>query len=157
MSNFALACDFNRHERRAAAAFPKLTIVTVPWRTVSLDRAAMSRRDRGPRRWGPVVIVAALAISVHVGVAWYVRHQVAVRAAPVRKHEVEIQLVEPPKPPPPKIEPPRAPPPRTPVKRQQVLPRIQTAAPDTPAVDATPTDAPVAVAPDSTPLERTRV
>jgi protein TonB len=74
-----------------------------------------------------------------------------VQATPPRKHEVEIQLVEPPKPPPPKIEPPKPPPPKTPVKRQQVLPRIQTAVPDTPTVDSTPTEVPVAVAPVTEP------
>ena len=61
-----------------------------------------------------------------------------------------MQLVKPPEPLPPKIEPPKPPPPK-PLAKRQVLPQIQTAAPDTPSVESTPAEAPVAVAPVAEP------
>lgn len=149
MSNFALAYDFSSHDRWGAAApRRKLTTVSVPWKEVVLERVEVPPTQGGPSRW--LLFVAVLAISIHVGIAWYAsRHAPAAKVSP-RKHEVEVQLVQPPKPLPPKIEPPNPPPPKPQVKRQ-TLPQIQTAVPDAPAVDSTPAEAPVAVAPVSAP------
>ena len=151
MSNFALAYDLGSQQRHAAAARPKLTIVTVPWRKVSLENLATSPASWNPYRWIALSVAVAWVLAMHGGLVWYVKHHSSAQIAPPRRHEVEIRLVEPPKPPPPKIEPPKPPPPKTQVKRQQVLPQIQTAAPDTSAVDTGPVEAPVAVAPVSEP------
>jgi protein TonB len=152
MSNFALAYDFSSHDRWGAAApRRKLTTCTVPWKEVVLTRVEVPPAHGGPSsRWVLPAIVAALAISMHAGVVWYASHQAPAAKVPRRKHEVEVQLVQPPKPLPPKVEPPKPPPPKPQVKRQTV-PQIQTAVPDTPAVDSTPAEAPVAVAPVSEP------
>jgi len=151
MSNFALAYDFTSSERWAAAPRRKLTTVTVPWKDVPLAGLAVPAADGGPSRWVLIAIIAAVAISMHAGLVWYVSHPTSSKAVQVRKHEVEIQLVEPPKPPPPKVEPPKPPPPRQQVQRRQVLPQIQTAVPDTPVVESAPVEAPVAAAPAAQP------
>jgi protein TonB len=151
MSNFALAYDFTSSERWAAAPRRKLTTVTVPWKDVPLAQIAVPATDGGPSRWVLIAIIAATAISIHGGLVWYVSHHTSSRPAQVLKHEVEIQLVQPPKPPLPKVEPPKPPPPRQQVKRQQVLPQIQTAVPDTPVVESGPVETPVAVAPATEP------
>ena len=152
MSNFALAYDFNSPDRRAAPSRRKLTTVTIPWRDESLVQETVPDEQGRPSRWILIAVVAALAVSIHATIVWFASHHALDPKVAVKKHEVEIQLVEPPKPPPPKIEPPKPPPPKAQVKRQQVLPQIQTATPDTPAVDAVPTDAaPVAVAPAGEP------
>jgi periplasmic protein TonB len=106
--------------------------------------------QRGPSRWVLPAVIAVLAISMHAGVVWYASRHAPPANVPPRKHEVEVQLVQPPKPLPPKVEPPKPPPPKPQVKRQ-TLPQIQTAAPDAPAVDSTPAETPVAVAPVSEP------
>ena len=149
MSNFALAYDFSSRDRWGAAApRRKLTTVTVPWKDVVLSRVEVQPPQGGASRWLLPTFVAVLAISIHAGVVWYASHHAPAAKVPPRKHEVEVQLVEPPKPPPPKIEPPK--PPR-PAAGKQTLPQIQTAVPDAPAVDSTPVEAPVAVAPVSAP------
>ena len=151
MSNFALAYDFSSHDRWGAAApRRKLTTVTVPWKEVVLARVEVPPGQGGPWRWLLPVLVAVLAISIHAGIVWYASHRAPAANMPPRKHEVEVQLVQPAKPLPPKVEPPKPPPPKPQVKRQTV-PQIQTAVPDTPAVDSTPAEAPVAVAPASEP------
>ena len=151
MTNFALAYDFSSHDRWGAAApGRKLTTVTVPWKEVVLERVEVPPGQGGPSRWLLPALVAVLAISIHGGIAWYASHHAPAAKGPPRKHEVEVQLVQPPKPLPPKIEPPKPPPPKPQVKRQ-TLPQIQTAVPDAPAVDSTPAEAPVAVAPVSDP------
>jgi periplasmic protein TonB len=150
MSNFALAYDFTSSDRWAVAPRRKLTTVTVPWKEVPLARIAVPPADGGPARWALVAIIVAMAVAVHGGLVWYVSHHTAARAAVVRKHEVEVQLVQPPKPLPPKVEPPKPPPPKQQVKRQ-VVPQIQTAVPDTPVVDSTAAEAPVAAAPVAEP------
>jgi len=151
MSNFALANDFSSHDRWGAAAQRrKLTTVTVPWKDVVLSRVGDLPAQGGPSRWLVPAAIAVLAISIHAGVAWYASHHAADAKVPPRKHEVEVQLVEPPKPLPPKVEPPKPPPPKPQVKRQ-TLPQIQTAVPDVPAVSSAPAEAPVSVAPVSEP------
>src|SRR3984893_4445704 len=149
MSNFALAYDFSSHDRWGAAApRRKLTTITVPWKEVVLARVEGPPAQGGPSSWLLPALVAVLAISIHAGVVWYASHHTLAAKVPPRKHEVEGQLVEPPKPLPPKVEPPKPPPPKPQVKRQ-TLPQIQTAVPDAPAVDSTPAEAPVAVEPGS--------
>jgi len=151
MSNFALAYDFSSHDRWGAAApRRKLTTVTVPWKDVVISRVEGRHAQGGPPRWLLPAIAAVLAISIHAGVVWYASHHAQAAKVPSRKHEVEVQLVEPPKPLPPKVEPPKPPPPKPQVKRQ-TLPQIQTAVPDAPAVSSAPAEAPVAVAPVSEP------
>jgi protein TonB len=151
MSNFALACDFGGSERRAAAPRRKLTVITVPWKQVPLAKGTVPPTGGAASRWLLIGIVATVAVVVHGGLVWYVSHLKPAHAVAPPKHEIEIQLVEPPKPRPPKIEPPKPPPPKAQVKRQQVVPQIQTATPDTPAVDNVPTEAPVAAAPVAEP------
>ena len=150
MSNFALAYDLSSRDRWAAAPRRKLTTVMVPWTDVAVARLTAPPAQGGPSRWVLPGILVALAISIHSGIVWYAAHNGAPSAPATRKHEVEVQLVKPPKPLPPKIEPPKPPPPKQQVKRP-VLPQIQTAAPDTPSVDSTPAEAPVAVAPVAEP------
>jgi protein TonB len=146
MSHFALAYDFSSHDRWAAAPRRKLTTVTLPWRDVAVARFTVPPAQGGLSRWVLPGLLAALAISIHGGVVWYATHPVSVSTVPPRKHEVEVQLVRPPKPLPPKIEPPKPPPPK-PLAKRQVLPQIQTAVPDTPSVENAPSEAPVAIAP----------
>ena len=98
----------------------------------------------GGRQPAYVGLVAVAAIVLHAALIWSVTRHVQVRSMPER-HQVEVQIVTPPKPPPP-IEPPKPPPPKARVIKHPV-PQIQTAAPDRPAVDTTPTEPPVAVAP----------
>jgi protein TonB len=143
MSNFALAYDFNSHW--VGAPRRKLTTVTVPWREVAVARFTVPPTRDGLSRWVLPGLLAALAISIHGGIVWYATHHVSVSTVPPRKHEVEVQLVRPPKPLPPKIEPPKPPPPK-PLAKRQVLPQIQTAVPDAPSVESAPAEAPVAVA-----------
>lgn len=152
MSNFALAYDLSSRDRwgAAAASRRKLTTVTVPWKEVVVGRVEVPPAHGGFSRWLLPAIIAALAVSIHGGVVWYVSHLAPAAKVQPRKHEVEVQLVQPPKPLPPKVEPPKPPPPKPQVKRQTV-PQIQTAVPDTPAVDSAPAEAPVAVAPVSQP------
>lgn len=108
----------------------------------SVSPASMGR----PKQWILVALLTALGIALHVGFVWYVIQHAQTTPAKPHKHEVAVQLVAPPPPPPPplKVEPPK-PPPRQLVKRQ-VLPQIQTSAPDTPAIETTPSEPPVAVA-----------
>src|SRR5882672_2569363 len=108
MSNFALAYDFSSHDRWGAAApRRKLTTVTVPWKEVVLTRVEVPLAQGGPSRWLLPAIIAALAISMHAGVVWYGSHHAPAAKVPPRQHEVEVQLVQPPKPLPPKVEPPK--------------------------------------------------
>jgi protein TonB len=152
MSNFALAYDFSSRDRWSAAApRRKLTIVTVPWKDVVLSRVEALPAQGSRSRWVLPVFIVLVAISMHAGVVWYASHHVPAAKAPPRKHEVEVQLVEPPKPLPPKVEPPKPPPPKPQQVKRQALPQIQTAVPDAPAVDSAPVEAPVAVAPVSAP------
>jgi periplasmic protein TonB len=153
MSNFALAFDFNRHERwGVAGSHRKLTTITVPWKDVALARLQIQPGAGGRSRWLLPAFTAVWAISLHAGVIWYATHLARAATVPLRKHEVEVQLVEPPKPSPPKVVPPKPPPSKhQPVKRQ-VLPQIQSAVPDTPAVSSAPAEAPVAAAPVNEPL-----
>jgi periplasmic protein TonB len=150
MSNFALAYDFSGRDRRAAGPRRALTTVTLPWRQVTVTRSTMPPAHGGSTRWVLYGVIAILAISIHGGLLWYAKHNARIGTPPVRKHEVEVQLVSPPKPPLPKIEPPKPPPPKQAVKRQS-LPQIQTAVPDAPSVEAAPVQAPVAVAPVAEP------
>jgi protein TonB len=150
MSNFALAYDFSSHDRWAAAPRNKLTIVTMPWAEVAVARLTIPPAQGRSSQWMLPAFLVVLAISIHSGIAWYAAHHASPSAAPARKHEVEVQLVRPPKPLPPKIEPPKPPPPKPQAKRQ-VLPQIQTAAPDNPTVESAPVEAPVAVAPVAEP------
>lgn len=148
MSNFALAHDFNSRDRWGATVpRRRLTTVTVPWKDVVLSRVQVVPAPSGPSRWLLPASIAVLAISMHAGVVWYASHHGAAAKAPPRKHEVEVQVVEPPKPPPPKVEPPKPPPPKPQQVKRQTLPQIQTAVPDAPAVSSAPAEAPVAVAP----------
>jgi protein TonB len=152
MSNFALAYGFSSHDRWGAAApRRKLTTVTVPWKDVALSRVEVRPTQDGPAGWLLPALVALLAISIHAGVVWYASHNAQAAKVPPRKHEVEVQLVEPPKPLPPKVEPPKPPPPKLQQVKRQSLPQIQTAVPDAPAVSSVPAEAPVAVAPVSEP------
>ena len=152
MSNFALAYDFSSRDRWGAAApGRKLTTVTVPWKEVVLERVEVPPAQGGPSRWLLPALVAVLAISIHAGIAWYASHHAPAAKVSPRKHEVEVQLVEPPKPLPPKVDPPKPPPPKPQQVKRQTLPQIQTAVPDAAAVSSTPAEAPVAVAPVSEP------
>jgi protein TonB len=147
MSNFALADDSSRWAAPAVSR-RKLTTVTVPWKEVIVGRTEVPPARSGPSRWLLPAIIAALAISIHGGVVWYVSRLAPAGKVLPRKHEVEVQLVEPPKPLPPKVEPPKPPPPKQQVKRPTV-PQIQTAVPDAPVVDSAPVESPVAAAPAS--------
>lgn len=140
----------HRKTRRATAS-----LVTVPWNTVAIadDIAAggysvskqLGRFKRPPGYvWGLFIA----AIVIHALFAWYVSTH-AGSHTPKVKHEVAVELIRP-KPPEPKIEPPKPLPPKPqPVQKQaQVLPPIQTPAPqpsDSPA--QTSSEPPVAVAP----------
>jgi protein TonB len=150
MSNFALAYDFSSHDRWAAAPRRKLTVVTVPWAEVAVARLTIPSAQGRSQRWMLPAFLVLVAISIHSGIAWYAAHHVSPSTPSARKHEVEVQLVRPPKPLPPKIEPPKPPPPKSQAKRQP-LPQIQTAAPDTPTVESAPVEALVAVAPVAEP------
>jgi protein TonB len=149
MSNFALAYDLTSNDRWAAAPRRKLTTITVPWNEVTLARIVPPSANGGLARWVLIAIIVALAATLHGALVWYISHHTAARAIPVRKHEMEVQLVQPPKPLPPKVEPPK-PPPKQQVKRQ-VVPQIQTAVADTPVVDNAPAEVPVAAAPVAEP------
>src|SRR2546423_14330501 len=103
MSNFALACDLSGRWGTPAAPRRKLTTVRVPWKEVVVGRVEVPPAQGGPSRWLLGAIIAALAVSIHGGVVWYVSHLAPAARVPPRKHEVEVQLLQPPKPLPPKI------------------------------------------------------
>jgi protein TonB len=145
MSSFALAHDFTGNERRLAARRRRLPVVGSPWTEIPVVRFVAPLMVGERRRRILTSLLVALAIGLHTSVAWYVvRHPEAKPARP-HKHEVAVQIVTPP--PPSKVDPPKPPPQRL-VKRQ-VLPQIQTSAPDTPVIDTTPSEPPVAVAPSA--------
>jgi protein TonB len=148
MSSFALAHHFPGGERRFAARRRRLRTVVLPWKDVPVAglAAPTATREGGPRI--QALLLAAVAVALHVSFVAYVARHAGEAPIARHKHEVAVQIVTPPPAlPPPKIDPPKPPPPRT-VKRQ-VLPQIQTSAPDTPVVDTTPSEPPVAVAPSA--------
>lgn len=145
MTSFAIAQNFNGNDRRLAVQSRWVRTIVLPWTDVPVVRVIPPTPVSARGQWVPVVLLAVLAITVHASLVWYVAHHAEVPAL-ARKHEVAVQIVTPPPPPPPKVEPPKPPPPPRAV-RKQVLPQIQTAAPDTPAVDAPASEPAVAVAP----------
>jgi len=150
VTSFVLAHHFSRHDGRIGLRGKPFRTVVLPWKDVPLARfvSRASVASRG-RRWVVVAALATSAVALHAAVVWYVVHHTESTRAVRRKHEVAVQIVVPPPPPPPKVvQPPKPPPPHR--VRREVLPQIQTAAPDTPSrVDAAPSEPPVAVAPSA--------
>jgi protein TonB len=146
MSSFALAYDFSRNDRRFAGRHKRLRVITLPWRDVPVARFVSRPPGDKRRHWMVAAVLAGLAIALHAGFVWYAANHLETTTARPVKHEVVVQIVAPP-PPPPKLEPPKPPPPR--VVKRQVLPQIQTASPDTPAVDTASSEPAVAVAPST--------
>ncbi len=147
MSAFALAYNPTGSLRRLDKQGRKGRTVRVPWKDVPVVPPVGSQSASSARQPAYLALVAVVAIVLHAALVWHVTHHVQARSVPTR-HQVEVQIVTPPKPPPPKIEPPKPlkpPPPRTRVVRQPV-PQIQTAVPDKPVVDSAPAEAPVEVA-----------
>jgi periplasmic protein TonB len=149
MTSFALAHQFSRTEGRVSPRSKRFRTVVLPWKDVPVARFASPLSLAGPgRHWILVAALAASAVLLHANLVWYVVHHTESTGAVSPKHEVAVQIVVPPPPPPPKVVEPPKPPPQRLVKRQ-VLPQIQTAAPDTPQVDTAPSEPPVAVAPSA--------
>jgi periplasmic protein TonB len=148
MSGFALAYGVTAPFRGLEGRRRTARTISVPWKNVPVAPPAASRSGASGRQPAYVVLVAVAAIFLHAALIWYVTHQVHVRSIPER-HQVEVQIVTPPKPPPP-IEPPKPPPPKARVIKHSV-PQIQTAVPDRPVVDSAPTEPPIAVAPSAPP------
>ncbi len=149
MSSIALAYDRTGPQRGRETRRGRMRTVRVPWKDVPVARSAASPSGSAGGQPAYVALMAVVAIVLHAALVWYVTHRAPVRAVPVR-HQVEVQIVTPPKPPP-KIEPPKPPPPPRARVTNQVVPQIQTAVPDVPAVDSAPAEAPVAVAPPAPP------
>lgn len=149
MSNFALAYDLSGNDRRFALRRRPLHTIALPWTQVPVVRVVSPIRGVRRGRWVLASLLAVVAIALHASVVWYVIRHAETTPTKARKHEVAVQLVAPPPlpPPPPKVAPPKPPPQRF-VKRQ-VLPRIQTSAPDAPTADSTPLEPPLAVAPST--------
>lgn len=146
MSSYAVTLDAAPADRRAKPRRGARSRASVQWNIIAPSQVGALRptSPRGKKSW--LVALVLLAIALHVGVVWYVRHaKPDVRVAAVR-HELAVELVRPPKPPePPKIEEPKPQPRKEPVR---VLPQIQTAAPVPSTVqEAAPSEPPVAVAP----------
>lgn len=118
-----------------------------PWHAVSLHHEhAASDRLQLQRSPAYVWWLAAAALLLHSGVGWYLGTHSGQKVAKPRPAEVALQF-ERPKPPEPKIEPPKPEPKQIP-HQAQVLPPIQTAAPEPSAAPAAvSSEPPVAVAP----------
>lgn len=150
MSSFAVAHDIKGRGRRFVQRRRHLQTIALPWSQVPVVRRAFVPAVRRRGRWLLAALLITLAVALHVVFVWYIAQHADTTPARPRKHEVAVQLVAPPPPPPPpipKVDPPKPPPQRL-VKRQ-VLPQIQAPARDTPAVDATSSGPPVAVAPSA--------
>lgn len=121
----------------------------LPWSNVSLQPHAAASFTLGNIKPPPtyVWLLAAAALLLHIGLGWYVTTHKGERVAKPRPAQVELQF-ERTRPPEPKIEPPKPEPKRQQPKQAQVLPPIETAAPqpsDTPA--AVSAEPPVTIAP----------
>lgn len=113
-----------------------------------MSPSAAVQSSAGGQQPAYVVLVAVAAIIMHAALIWNFTRHTQVRSTPQR-HQVEVQIVTPPKPPPP-LEPPKPPPPKARVIKHPV-PQIQTSVPDRPVVDSASTEPPVAVAPSAPP------
>ncbi|MGC3982866.1 MAG: energy transducer TonB [Steroidobacteraceae bacterium] len=121
----------------------------LPWDNVALhnETAASIALGQIKRPPGYVWLLAGAALLLHLGVAWYVSTHSAERIVKPKPAEVALEF-ERPKPPEPKIEPPKPQPKPQQVQKAQVLPPIQTAAPEPSDAPAAPSpEPPVAVAP----------
>jgi protein TonB len=149
MTSFALANDFGSAAPRIATRGRRSRTIALPWKDVPVARFVAPLPVASRRRGVLLALLATSAVALHAGLVWYIEHHSEATRVPPRKHEVAVQIVIPtPPPPPPKlVEPPKPPPQR--LVRRQALPQIQTSAPDTPAVDASPGEPPVGVAPSA--------
>lgn len=121
----------------------------LPWNTVPLHQSIAASSNLGAIKRPPnyVWALAAVAVLLHAGLGWYASTHSHTKVVKPKSAEVALQF-ERPKPPEPKIEPPKPQEQKVQPKQAQVLPPIQTAAPepsDTPAVASA--EPPVAVAP----------
>jgi protein TonB len=121
----------------------------LPWNTVPLQQSIAVSNNLGVIKRPPTYagLLAAAAVLIHAGLGWYFSTHTHGNVVKPKPAEVALQF-ERPKPPEPKIEPPKPQEQKVRPKQAQVLPTIQTAAPqpsDTPAVASA--EPPVAVAP----------
>lgn len=132
-----------RNKQRKSVAATK----QIPWSGVALQRDLAASSGLGQRPPTYVWLLAGAAVLLHASFGWYVSTHVGSEIVKPKPAEIALQF-ERPKPPEPKIEPPKPEPKRQPVQKQaQVLPPIQTAAPE-PSDTAAPTsEPPIAVAP----------
>jgi protein TonB len=131
-----------RKKRKTAANTAQL-----PWNTVLLEHDFVgSLNIKRPPAY--VSALVAAAVILHAGFAWYVSTHTGVALSKPKPAEIALQF-ERPKPPEPKIEPPQQQPrPQQIPKQAQVLPPIQTAAPEPDSTAAVASsEPPVAVAP----------
>ncbi len=121
----------------------------LPWNTVPLLQHIAASSNLGTLKRPPVYVwlLVAAAVLFHAGLGWYINTHSATKIVKPKTAEVALQF-ERPKPPEPKIEPPKPEPKREQPKQAQVLPPIQTAAPEPSDAPAAPSsEPPVAVAP----------
>jgi protein TonB len=121
----------------------------LPWNTVALQQSIAASINLGVIKRPPayVWLLAAAAVLIHAGLGWYVSTHSNARVVKPKPAEVALQF-ERPKPPEPKIEPPKPEPKREQPKQAQVLPPIQTAAPEPSSAPAViSSEPPIAVAP----------
>lgn len=117
--------------------------LSLPWNEVPVRNAQYGHAEKIRRFDRPLLIL--LVVALHGALAWYATYHVSTEGK--KPHvEIAVELVTPPKPPE-RIDPPKPQAP-TPVKQAQVLPQIQTAAPEpSDANVATSAEPAVAVAP----------
>jgi protein TonB len=122
----------HKHKRRQ----PVANTAQWPWSGVALlgEAAVSNRSSKVGRPPAHVWLLAAAAILLHASIGWYViSHAHAPNAKP-KPAEVALQFERPK--PPPKIEPPKQEPKREQPKQAQILPPIETAAPEPSAAPA---------------------
>jgi len=121
----------------------------LPWHSVPLNEAIAASSKLGVIKRPPnyVWLLAGVAVLIHAGLGWYVSTHSHANVVKPKQAEVALQF-ERPKPPEPKIEPPKPQEQKVQPKQAQVLPPIQTAAPQPSDAPAAPSsEPPVAVAP----------
>lgn len=124
------------------------TTAHLPWSSVALrsDIAASGGLANIKRPPGYVWALAAAALALHAGFAWYLHTYASSAIVKPKPAEIALQFERPA--PPPKVEPPKPEPKREQPKQAQILPPIQTATPEPSSEPAAPSvEPPVAVAP----------